>query len=311
MRTPRLTIAVLSAASAVAAGWFTGVALVGDRRQPVAVTGSLPASASAPLRVASSETEPVASASALKAAALALRIQSELKRVGCLAGEPKGTWTSDVRRAMDAFQASVSARLPTEKPDHLLLTLVRGHASTACVVPCDGPSAGSPDACRPLIVRRDDDAEPAVVAQAALAPERAAAQPVAVRTALASTSDALTPPAVAPARQRLTPRVSGSSARADARPQAVAVKTDAETIAPSASTPAAAAKHKVQVAARASPRGEAKVVSKSEVITLSAATTQLGLKIGPPPKPVTLKSPTLAQGDMQRALFSRMMIQGH
>jgi peptidoglycan hydrolase-like protein with peptidoglycan-binding domain len=67
---------------------------------------------------------------------LARDLQRELKRVGCYDGEINGVWTPSTRSAMKAFTGRVNAALPTEEPDHILLTLVQGHQDKACGTPC-------------------------------------------------------------------------------------------------------------------------------------------------------------------------------
>lgn len=68
-------------------------------------------------------------------------LQRELRRVGCYEGELTGEWSTDVRRAMKTFTDRVNARLPLEQPDHILLTLVRGHTDTACGKGCPAGQA--------------------------------------------------------------------------------------------------------------------------------------------------------------------------
>lgn len=71
---------------------------------------------------------------------LAASIQSELKRVGCYAGEADGTWSEGTRVAMRAFNSSVRVNLATDKPDYILLTLLQGHSSKACTRSCESAS---------------------------------------------------------------------------------------------------------------------------------------------------------------------------
>jgi len=77
---------------------------------------------------------------------LASSIQSELRRVGCYAGEIDGTWNDGTRAAMRAFNTSVHVNLVTDKPDYILLTLLQGHSSKACSRGCDS-SASTGRAC--------------------------------------------------------------------------------------------------------------------------------------------------------------------
>lgn len=67
---------------------------------------------------------------------LTRNLQHELRRVGCYDGEINGVWNAASRRAMKAFTERVNATLPLDRPDHILLTLVRGHAAEACGAAC-------------------------------------------------------------------------------------------------------------------------------------------------------------------------------
>ena len=69
-------------------------------------------------------------------ASLARELQRELARVGCYYGEINGAWTTSTRQAMKAFIERVNAALPTNHPDAILLTLVRGHSGKACGTSC-------------------------------------------------------------------------------------------------------------------------------------------------------------------------------
>lgn len=59
-------------------------------------------------------------------------IQNELARVGCYEGAANGVWGEATRGAMQAFVESVNARLPTDQPDEVLLSLVEGRREKAC-----------------------------------------------------------------------------------------------------------------------------------------------------------------------------------
>jgi peptidoglycan hydrolase-like protein with peptidoglycan-binding domain len=67
---------------------------------------------------------------------LARELQLELRRVGCYGGEINGIWTPNTRKAMKAFTERVNATLPVEKPDDILLSLVRAHQDEACAGSC-------------------------------------------------------------------------------------------------------------------------------------------------------------------------------
>jgi hypothetical protein len=68
--------------------------------------------------------------------AIGRELQKELKRVGCYAGGLNGVWTTSTRQAMNAFTDRVNAKLPTNKPDSILLALVRGYSAKVCRIPC-------------------------------------------------------------------------------------------------------------------------------------------------------------------------------
>lgn len=81
---------------------------------------------------------------------LASSIQSELKRVGCYAGEVDGEWGSATQRAMRDFNGRINASLPIEQPDYILLTLLQGHAERACAAGCpDGQTKADNGTCPP------------------------------------------------------------------------------------------------------------------------------------------------------------------
>lgn len=69
---------------------------------------------------------------------LARQIQSELKRLGCYGGTLDGSWGSGSRAAMTEFISAVNASLPTNEPDVILLTLLKGHKGNVCGITC-GP----------------------------------------------------------------------------------------------------------------------------------------------------------------------------
>jgi hypothetical protein len=80
--------------------------------------------------------------------ALARELQSELKRAGCYRSEINGVWSGPTRQAMRAFMDRVNAKLPTEQPDSILLTLVRSHPGRVCGEPCpESQSLADGDRC--------------------------------------------------------------------------------------------------------------------------------------------------------------------
>lgn len=71
---------------------------------------------------------------------LVASIQSELRRVGCYAGNADGSWTDRTRLAMNAFNDSVHVKLNIDQPDFILLTLLQGHSGKACSRSCGSNS---------------------------------------------------------------------------------------------------------------------------------------------------------------------------
>jgi hypothetical protein len=63
---------------------------------------------------------------------LVVDIQQHLKRVGCYWGRANGSWTSSTREAMREFTSHANAALPVEKPDYLLLSLLKGYSGRSC-----------------------------------------------------------------------------------------------------------------------------------------------------------------------------------
>lgn len=64
--------------------------------------------------------------------ALTRRIQREINRVGCANLTVTGAWNRRTRSAMAAFAANRNATLPTNKPDVILLSLLRTYQGTDC-----------------------------------------------------------------------------------------------------------------------------------------------------------------------------------
>jgi hypothetical protein len=63
---------------------------------------------------------------------LVRELQRHLIRVGCYSGEVSGRWSAQSRLAMQAFTDHVNAKLPVDRPDHILLRLIEGHQGRAC-----------------------------------------------------------------------------------------------------------------------------------------------------------------------------------
>jgi hypothetical protein len=93
---------------------------------PVVVT--IPQRAQLPLPAA-----PAVSAVGLIAPlSLAREAQNELRRLGCYEGETSGMWTPSSRLAAQRFVDRVNAKLPIDKPDEVLLALLRDQSGFVC-----------------------------------------------------------------------------------------------------------------------------------------------------------------------------------
>jgi hypothetical protein len=64
------------------------------------------------------------------------RLQTELRRVGCLKSKGSGTWDYATRRAMSRFNDRIGARFSLDSPDPIFLTLVEKYDNRACGQPC-------------------------------------------------------------------------------------------------------------------------------------------------------------------------------
>jgi hypothetical protein len=67
---------------------------------------------------------------------LVVKLQRELKRVGCYEGSASGDWDEPTRSAMAGFDARIGARLMLKVPDPKFLTLVAGYGNRACGSRC-------------------------------------------------------------------------------------------------------------------------------------------------------------------------------
>ena len=66
---------------------------------------------------------------------LVVDLQQQLKRVGCYWGRTNGAWNNNTREAMRSFTANTNAALPVDKPDYLLLSLLKSHNGRSCGTP--------------------------------------------------------------------------------------------------------------------------------------------------------------------------------
>jgi hypothetical protein len=83
---------------------------------------------------------------------LVREVQQELRRVECYDGAVNGIWTTPTQEAMRAFVEHVNAKLPIDKPDHILLALVQGHTGHGCGSCPAGQQASRDGRCLPHAV---------------------------------------------------------------------------------------------------------------------------------------------------------------
>ncbi len=80
---------------------------------------------------------------------LVVDIQQQLKRVGCYWGRTNGAWNNNTREAMHSFTSNTNAALPVDKPDYMLLSLLKSHNGRSCGAPetttVAGPPRGKPE----------------------------------------------------------------------------------------------------------------------------------------------------------------------
>jgi hypothetical protein len=67
---------------------------------------------------------------------LVVKLQRELKRVGCYSGSASGDWDESTRTAMANFNARIGARLALNESQSKFLTLVASYGNLACGPPC-------------------------------------------------------------------------------------------------------------------------------------------------------------------------------
>jgi hypothetical protein len=166
--------------------------------------------------------------------AIGRELQKELRRVGCYDGELNGAWTTSTRQAMKAFMDRVNASLPTDEPDSILLTMVRGYQDRVCGKPCPaGQGLGDGGRCVPnAILVRAAPKPPVPVAVATPAPS-AAPKPMPAITGwtTTTTASAPTPPAgTAPTEGRMA--LAGPQPPAD--PAATPAEQPPQVVAPAA-----------------------------------------------------------------------------
>lgn len=110
---------------------------------PVVVT--LPARAQYPSPGAQSDP----TTGPLSQFAIAREAQKELRRVGCYDGEGTGIWSPSSRLAAQRFVDRVNAKLPVDKPDEILLALLRDQSDAICSQCHPGQALDASGRCMP------------------------------------------------------------------------------------------------------------------------------------------------------------------
>jgi hypothetical protein len=142
-------------------------------------------------------------------------LQKELKRVGCYEGELNGVWTAPTRQAMKAFTDRVNAVLPTDEPDNILLTMVRGYQDRVCGKPCPaGQGLGEGGRCVPNAILVRAPAKPSAPTHAA--PDRKPEPAITGWTTITAT-DVRQPTGAAPPEGRMA--LAGPTAESPPSPQ--------------------------------------------------------------------------------------------
>lgn len=80
-------------------------------------------------------------------------LQTELRRVGCYSGRLDGSWGAGSKYAIRAFLQNLNSALPTDKPDHFMLSLLRSQQGVVCGKPCQhGYTKSSNGHCLPYAI---------------------------------------------------------------------------------------------------------------------------------------------------------------
>jgi hypothetical protein len=100
--------------------------------------------------------------------------QKELQRVGCYDGEINGVWTPASQAAASRFLDRINAKLPAEKPDDVLLALLRSSRDGICASCPRGQETDAAGRCTPTALLRRP-AAPVATGSLARASDAAAA----------------------------------------------------------------------------------------------------------------------------------------
>jgi len=147
---------------------------------------------------------------------LVVDLKRELARVGCYDGALSAHWDRHARRAMSRFVAEVNARLPTDRPDFILLALVRGQDTRVCRAEAHAQNAGATTPSKPTDTddRRsgtDSDTSGDLVAKSAFAPARV------IKATPKTNGSKTTPSQRALQRSKTSPSLTTGSIKRDAQ----------------------------------------------------------------------------------------------
>jgi hypothetical protein len=119
-------VSLIAAANSVVS--FAAIAEPEHSEQPDLVVVTLPSRA----QLASPGALSDPTVGPLSQFAIAREAQKELRRLGCYEGESSGIWTPSSRLAAQRFVDRVNAKLPADKPDEILLALLRDQSGAIC-----------------------------------------------------------------------------------------------------------------------------------------------------------------------------------
>ena len=119
------------------AGWLTAIEAPDSKPLLAAtnriVASHLVASALAPVSNGLDSPTPDDSEGQIK---LIVKLQEQLRRVGCYKGTADGSWNDTTRRAMARFNDRIKAQFALDTVNPVLLTLVETYGNRACGAPC-------------------------------------------------------------------------------------------------------------------------------------------------------------------------------
>ena len=91
--------------------------------------------------------------------AMAEELQKELRRVGCFADNPDGTWGADSMRAMATYNAWAQTALPIDSPSREAISTLKAQTKSVCAVEASAPPPPAAKPPRKKVVEKSDDDE--------------------------------------------------------------------------------------------------------------------------------------------------------